>query len=95
MGFLQTEITFHVHKNLTKIYIVFLNFISDNIGAGSNTLFTHVIELTFKRTVSSPTMRKPPTPLGGFYFIFFYRSTMDIYIYSDESGVFDKQHNDF
>ena len=42
MEFLQTEITFHVHKNLTKIYIVFLKFISDNIGAGRNTLFTHV-----------------------------------------------------
>ena len=67
---MQTEIAPRVHKNLTNIYIVFSNFISDNIGAGRNTLFTHVIELTFKRTVSSPTMRKPPTPLGGFYFIF-------------------------
>ena len=37
--------------------IAFFRNISDNIGAGRNTLFTHVIELTFKRTVSSPTMR--------------------------------------
>nr|DAK29497.1 MAG TPA: hypothetical protein [Caudoviricetes sp.] len=37
--------------------LAFFQYLSDNIGAGSNTLFTHVIELTFKRAVSSPTMR--------------------------------------
>lgn len=50
------------HKKLTILYIVIYKSIDDNIGAGSNTLFTHVIELTFKRTVSSPTMRHNIAP---------------------------------
>lgn len=37
-------------------------------------------------------MRKPPL-VGGFYNLY-KGETMNIYIYSDESGVFDKINND-
>lgn len=62
------------------------------VNAGSNTLYTHVSELTFKRSFWTPGMREPPK--GGSLHIqeVFY---MDIYVYSDESGVFDKSHNDY
>lgn len=33
-------------------------------------------------------------PVGGFFYIIQRGVTMNLYIYSDESGVFDKQHND-
>lgn len=57
--------------------------------ADRNVLYTRVIELKFKRHVMSPTTR----PLsGGFYFL---GRFMNIYIYSDESGVLDKAHNKF
>ena len=60
--------------------------------AGRNTLYTHVSELTFKRTVSASGMRGAAVKAA----LYVCRSrTMDIYIFSDESGVFDREHNDF
>nr|DAV06542.1 MAG TPA: hypothetical protein [Caudoviricetes sp.] len=49
-------------KTLVKLRVLFSSiviytFLADNIGTGRNALYTHAIELAFKRTVSSPTMR--------------------------------------
>ena len=63
--------------------------IAYNIFAGRNTLYTRGIELTFKRHVLAPTTGPP---LGGF---FLGEVKMNIFIYSDESGVFDKEHNEY
>lgn len=61
-----------------------------NINAGSDTLYTCVTELTFKRyAIPSHT----GTAFGRFFYCWWCR-ILDIYVYSDESGVFDKKHND-
>ena len=60
-----------------------------NNNAGRNTLYTRVTELTFKRYVISSAAR---TPSGVFFII---GANMNIFIYSDESGVLDKKHNDY
>lgn len=58
--------------------------------AGRNTLYTRVIELTFKRYLISSTTR-PPTRV-----VFLLGSEkLNIYVYSDESGVFDRIHNEY
>ncbi len=56
-----------------------------NIIAGKIALYTRVTELTFKCHVLAPATGKPPK--GGF---FFKEIKMDLFVYSDESGVFDK-----
>ena len=53
------------------------------------TLYTRATEHLFKRYVISSVTR---TPSGVFFFI---GDIMNIFIYSDESGVFDKVHNDY
>ncbi len=59
--------------------------------AGRNTLYTRVIELTFKRYVISSMHGE-----AAFGRLFAYIGVfMDIFIYSDESGVFDQKHNKF
>lgn len=52
-------------------------------------LYTCVTELTFKRHVMSPVTR----PLKAVFFRI-WGDFMNIFVYSDESGVFDKVHND-
>jgi hypothetical protein len=59
------------------------------IDAGRDTLYTRVTEFTFKCHVLAPVTR----PLKGGFFIL-RRNMMDLFIYSDESGVFDKEHNE-
>ena len=61
--------------------------------AGSNTLYTHDIELTFKRYIISSIMRPPNTVV----FLLYGKEVfaMDIFVYSNESGVFDKIHNNY
>lgn len=56
-------------------------------------LYTRVIELMFKRTVSSPIMGH--LKLDGFYFKINLWRKMNLYIYPDDSRVFDKVHNNF
>lgn len=56
--------------------------------AGRDTLYTRVIELAFKRHVMSSSTR------AAFGWPFYIGEKVNIYIYSDESGVFDKNHND-
>ena len=81
---------------MKKIYIKALRSVDKlqrivyNINAGRNTLYTRVTELTFKRHVVSSAAR---TPSGVFFIVL--GVTMNIYIYSDESGVFDQTHNSF
>lgn len=58
-----------------------------NKNAGRNTLYTRVIELMFKRYVISSTTRPPNR-------VFFGSEKMNIYVFSDESGVFYQVHND-
>ena len=58
--------------------------------AGRNTLYTRVIELTFKRYVISSMGEAAFGRLFAYIGVF-----MDIFIYSDESGVFDQKHNKF
>lgn len=60
--------------------------------AGRNTLYTHVTELVFKRTVSASAMREPPFEAA--FYIYVGKFFMDLYVFSDESGVFDRVHND-
>ena len=60
-----------------------------NLGTGSDTLYTRVTELTFKRYVISAGHEVPPF---GVVFIYIF---MDIFVYSDESGVFDVSHNEY
>ncbi len=66
-----------------------LNKLLYNNIAGRDTLYTCVTELTFKRHVMS-SVTGPPS--GGFFLLG--GVIINIYIYSDESGVFDKEHND-
>lgn len=54
-------------------------------------LYTRVYELTFKRHVMSSGMGPPQ---WWFFFYHEMRIFMNVYVYSDESGVFDKKHND-
>lgn len=56
-------------------------------------MYTHVTELTFKRARCTPAMRG--VVLAAPFFIIKEKHLMDLYIYSDESGVFDYVHNDF
>ncbi len=72
-------------RNIDNLHITVYNNI-----AGRNTLYTRVTELTFKRHVMSSAAR---TPSGVFFIVL--GVTMNIYIYSDESGVFDQTHNSF
>ncbi len=60
-----------------------------NINAGRNALYTRASELTFKRHVLSPYTRTAARR----FFTYMKDVNMDIFIYSDESGVFDKVHN--
>lgn len=55
------------------------------------TLHTRVTEREFKRHVMAPAPRRKP-PLGGFPYVM--GSSVNIFVYSDESGVFDRVHND-
>lgn len=57
-------------------------------SAGRDTLYTRVTERMFKRYVISPAAGTPK----GVFFIFS-EDPMNIFIYSDESGVLDKTHN--
>lgn len=52
-------------------------------------LYTRVPELTFKRYVISSATR-PLLYIGA---VFYLERAMEIFVYSDESGVFDKEHN--
>lgn len=65
-----------------------------NIYAGSNALYTRGNELTFKRYLISSSAR---SPYGDFFFEVFWEfaGCMNIFVYSDESGVFDKEHNKY
>ena len=74
-------------KKTKKPLTFFLKTAYNNI-AGSNTLYTRVTEFAFKRHVMSSGMGPP---LGGFLL---FEVKMNIFVYSDESGVFDKHHND-
>lgn len=65
-----------------------LSAILYTINAGRDTLYTRVTELTFKCHLMAPATGPPE---GGFLR---YGGIMDIFVYSDESGVFDKVHND-
>ena len=60
------------------------------MDAGRNALYTRETELTFKRYVISSATGKPPS--GGFFRV--RCRIMNIFVYSDESGVLDKAHND-
>lgn len=46
----------------------------------------------FKRTVSASAMREPPFEAA--FYIYVGKLFMDLYVFSDESGVFDRVHND-
>lgn len=67
---------------------IFINLAYNNI-AGRNALYTCVTELTLKRYVMPPVT-------GTAIWRFFYWQVifLNIFVYSDESGVFDKIHND-
>lgn len=75
------------------------NIVNDvyNIIAGRDTLYTCETELAFKRYVISSDTRRATI----FWWLFKFRKcmrnirTMNIFVYSDESGVFDNKHNDF
>lgn len=58
--------------------------------AGRNTLYTRTTEFTFKRRFLLSDTRPPK---GGF--LLYRGETMNIYIYSDESGVFDYIYNKY
>jgi len=75
------NITINICKLIDNLFKIGYNNI-----AGRNTLYTCETELTFKRHVMSSVTRPP---YGGFLIR---RCKMNIYIYSDESGVFDKVH---
>lgn len=94
--------------NFSKKSLVFFSVFAYNIFAGRDALYTRAIELTFKRYVISPNTRSHLRVafiilwdsllvnakkhfLCNFVCI---GGIMNIYIYSDESGVFDKVHND-
>lgn len=49
------------------VKIVFFRDVDYNIGAGRDTLYTHDIELTFKRYVISSIMR---SPFGDFFYFY-------------------------
>lgn len=63
-----------------------------NNVAGRDTLYTRVLELAFKRYLISSSAGPP---LRWLFYFLRKRTHMNIYIYSDESGVFDKEHNDY
>ncbi len=70
-----------------------IKFFAYNTSAGSNTLYTRVTELTFKRYNQ---YRQPRGNRLSWRFFYFGRKfNLNIYIYSDESGVFDKEHNKY
>lgn len=60
-----------------------------NIVAGRDALYTRVTELTFKRHVMSPATG---SRLRAAFFVPRCRN-LNIFVYSDESGVLDKAHN--
>lgn len=75
---------------ITIPYIVFLVRLDYYALAGDIIpLYTCATERKFKRYVLSPDTG----PLQSGFFIYERHWLMDIYIYSDESGVFDKAHN--
>lgn len=66
---------------------IFEKFGYNNI-AGRNTLYTRVTEFTFKRHID---VVGHGAAFGGFFIA---GDFLNIFVYSDESGVFDKIHND-
>lgn len=62
-----------------------------NIFAGRNALYTRATELTFKRYVISPDTG---SRLRAAFFVLRCRN-LNIFVYSDESGVLDKVHNQY
>lgn len=66
-----------------------------NIDADRDVLYTREIELTFKRHVMLPNTRAAFGRLFITYRLLKRLFMNNIFVYSDESGVFDKVHNDY